>query len=530
MKLVNLKISARLGLLGGLFLLALLVVCASSWRTLDKANERAAADLEKVEALALAADAARSVQVEFKIQVQEWKNILVRGGDPADFEKYSAAFRKSGDATLAALDGLNGQLGRLGVSTAAVGEVQAALRTLNENYSAALKTWDAANPDSYKLLDRQVKGMDRAPTKKIDDIVALIQAHARATIAAMKKERADIERAEQRQAIALFLAVLAGAVALTVWLARSITRPLREAVTIAGAVAGGDLTQPIEVGRKDEVGMLLQSLKDMQDSLAGIVARVRSGTDAMTVATAEIAQGNQDLAARTEEQASSVEETAASMGQLTDMVRESRASAEQAMRMAAEASSVASRGGAVVDQVVSTMGEIDASSRKIVDIIGVIDGIAFPTNILALNAAVEAARAGEQGRGFAVVANEVRTLAQRSAAAAREIKTLIGDSVDRVHAGTRLVGEAGSTMHDVVQSVQRVSAIIAEITSTSARQAEGIIQVNDTMGQMDGVVQQNSALVEQAAAAADALQHQAMALAETVGAFRLATRRGLITV
>jgi methyl-accepting chemotaxis protein-1 (serine sensor receptor) len=522
MKLVNLKISARLGMLGALFLLALLAVSVGSWRTLDSVNVRAAADLEKVEALALAADTARQAQVEFKIQVQEWKNILVRGRDPADFQKYSAAFKKSGETTLATLDGLNKQLGKLGVSVAAVADAQAALRELNQRYAAALTVWDAADPESYKVLDDRLKGMDRAPTKKIDEIVALIQEQARSAIASMKKEKEEIERAEQRQAIALFVAVLAGVAAITVWLARSITRPLQEAVTIAGSVAAGDLTQRIDTGRKDEVGMLLQSLKHMQDSLAGIVARVRSGTDTISVASAEIAQGNQDLAARTEEQAGSVEETAASMEQLTDMVRQSRASAEQAMRMAGEASSVASRGGEAVAQVVSTMSEIDVSSRKIVDIIGVIDGIAFQTNILALNAAVEAARAGEQGRGFAVVASEVRTLAQRSAAAAKEIKELIGDSVDRVQAGTRLVGEAGSTMQDVVASVARVSSIIADITSTAAHQAEGIIQVNETMGQMDGVVQQNSALVEQAAAAADALQQQAMELAGAVGVFRLA--------
>jgi methyl-accepting chemotaxis protein-1 (serine sensor receptor) len=521
-KLIDLKISARLGLLGALFLLALLVVCIGSLRTLDSANARAAANIEKVEALALADDAARAAQIEFKIQVQEWKNILVRGSDPADLAKYSAAFKKSGEKTLAGIDALESNLGKLGVPTATVGEARAALRELNERYAAALATWDPANPESYKLLDKQVKGLDRAPTKKIDEIVALIQEHAHATVASMKQQREEIERAERREATALFLAVLAGVGAMTVWLARSITRPLQEAVTIAGSVAAGDLTQHIEIDRKDEVGMLLASLKHMQDSLAGIFARVRSGTDMISVTSADIAQGNQDLASRTEEQAGSVEETAASMRQMTSMVQKSRASADEAMRMAGAASKVASRGGEAVGQVVSTMGEIDASSRKIVDIIGVIDGIAFQTNILALNAAVEAARAGEQGRGFAVVASEVRTLAQRSAAAAKEIKTLIGDSVDKVQAGTRLVGEAGSTMREVVDSVQRVSAIIAEITSSTTEQAEGIVHINDTMGQMDGVVQQNSALVEEAAAAADALQQQAVALAEAVGVFRVA--------
>ncbi|MDN4054565.1 methyl-accepting chemotaxis protein [Massilia sp. YIM B02763] len=525
MKLVNLKISTRLGLLGGLFLCALLIVSLNAWYALGEANARASAALDKVEALALAADTARAAQVEFKIQVQEWKNILVRGSDPAALAKYRDAFGKSGSATLAKLGELEGQLGKLGVPSEKVGDAQSALRELNERYLAALKTWDAADPASYQRLDAQVKGMDRAPTAKIDGIVATILDHAHATIATMKQEKQEAEQAERRLAIATFLSVLAVAAAITLWLARSITRPIHQAVAIAGTVAAGDLSHPIVVDRKDEVGMLLASLRHMQDSLAGIVARVRSGTDTISVATSEIAQGNQDLAARTEEQASSVEETAASMEQLTSIVRQSRDSAGEARRMAEEASGVAERGGVAVAQVVGTMGEIDASSRKIVDIIGVIDGIAFQTNILALNAAVEAARAGEQGRGFAVVASEVRTLAQRSAAAAKEIKTLIGDSVDKVQAGSRLVGEAGSTMEDVVASVRRVASIIAEITDHAVRQSDGIIQINETMGQMDTVVQQNSALVEEAAAAADALQQQAMALADAVGVFKLAGDR-----
>jgi len=524
MKLNNLKISVRLGILGAFFLLGLLVVSVNAWQARATSNLRASQALDKVEALSLAADAARAAQVEFKVQVQEWKNILVRGSDPAMLQKYSAAFNKSGAATLDKLDGLDGRLRALGLSTATVDETRGALRELDARYQAALKTFDPAKPDSYKLLDAQVKGLDRAPTAKIDGIVAQIQAHAHTTVAAMRKDKEASEQAEQRLALATFLAVVIVAGAATVWLARSITGPLHHAVEIAGTVAAGDLTRRIEVGRGDEIGMLLGSLKHMQDSLAGIVARVRSGTDTISVATGEIAQGNQDLAARTEEQASSVEETAASMEQLTDMVRDSRASAEQAKRMADEASSVAGRGGATVARVVGTMGEIDAASRKIVDIIGVIDGIAFQTNILALNAAVEAARAGEQGRGFAVVASEVRTLAQRSAAAAKEIKMLIGDSVDKVQAGTRLVAEAGDTMREVVASVQRVAGTIGEITGTTAQQAEGIIQINETMSQMDSVVQQNSALVEQAAAAADALQQQAQELAEAVGVFRLEKR------
>jgi len=522
MKFVDLKISVRLGLLGGFFLLAMLVLSLNDWRALDDANARARDGVARVEALAEAADAARSAQVEFKDQVQAWKNILIRGGDAAEFKKYQEKFEKSAGATLAELDKLKAALAAQGAPTDKIGDAQASLRDLNERYRAALKAYDAADPDSYKTLDAPVRGLDRIPTKKIDDIVDGIQAYAKTTIAALRKDREAAEQAARGKAIATFAVALLVAGGVTVWLARSITGPIRHAVKVARTVADGDLTHPIAVDRKDEIGMLLDALRHMQDSLAGIVARVRGGTDTISVATTEIAQGNQDLAARTEEQASTVEETAASMDQLTSMVRSSRDSAERARRMADEASGVATRGGAAVAQVVSTMGEIDSASHRIVDIIGVIDGIAFQTNILALNAAVEAARAGEQGRGFAVVASEVRNLAQRSAAAAKEIKGLIGDSVDKVQAGTRLVGEAGGTMQDVVDSVQRVAGIIAEITATAVHQSDGISQVNDAMGQMDAVVQQNSALVEQAAAAADALQQQAQELAEAVGVFRLA--------
>jgi methyl-accepting chemotaxis protein len=321
--------------------------------------------------------------------------------------------------------------------------------------------------------------------------------------------------------VALGMLMLIFGVGCAWWLAASITRPLNKAVQITRTVAAGDLRSHIEANTKDETGQLLHALKDMNDSLVKIVSEVRAGTDTIATASSEISAGNHDLSSRTEQQASSLEETASAMEELTSTVKQNADNARQANQLALTASSVAVRGGEVVSQVVDTMDSINASSKKIVDIISVIDGIAFQTNILALNAAVEAARAGEQGRGFAVVASEVRNLAQRSAAAAKEIKTLIGDSVDKVDAGSKLVGEAGSTMNDIVDSVKHVTDIMAEIMAATEEQSAGIEQVNQAIGQMDQVTQQNAALVEQAAAAAESMQNQAGNLAQVVSVFQL---------
>ncbi|MRV70962.1 HAMP domain-containing protein [Duganella sp. FT92W] len=302
----------------------------------------------------------------------------------------------------------------------------------------------------------------------------------------------------------------------------SITSPLRQAVKVAQTVASGNLGSRIDVASRDETGQLLQALKDMNASLATLVGQVRGGTDTIAMASGQIASGNLDLSSRTERQASSLQQTASSMEQLTATVRQNGDNSRQAHALALSASAVAQKGGAVVSQVVDTMGEINASAQKIADIIGVIDGIAFQTNILALNAAVEAARAGEQGRGFAVVASEVRNLAQRSATAAREIKALIVDSVEKVENGAKLVDQAGETMDDIVGHVHRVTGLIGEITQASTEQSDGIEQINQAIMQMDQVTQQNAALVEEAAAAADALQEQSVALAKLVSAFSLA--------
>jgi len=315
--------------------------------------------------------------------------------------------------------------------------------------------------------------------------------------------------------------VLFAGIAFSIYLTRSITTPLGEALYIAQRVAAGELTHREVAEGEDEISELLNALKEMNDNLFQIVSEVRHGTDAIAIASSEISTGNADLSSRTETQAGALEETASSMEEITATVRHNADNARQANGLVTSASDFAIKGGAEVGQVVDTMNSIKESSRKIVDIISVIDGIAFQTNILALNAAVEAARAGEQGRGFAVVASEVRNLAQRSASAAKEIKTLINDSVETVNAGDKLVDAAGKTMKDIVSSVKHVADIMAEITAAGQEQSSGIEEVNRAITQMDEMTQQNAALVEQAAAAAESLEEQANHLAQVVSAFKL---------
>jgi methyl-accepting chemotaxis protein len=370
---------------------------------------------------------------------------------------------------------------------------------------------------AVRILDERFTPTAKAYQESMQQLVAMQATQIAATARTIGEHAKGSETLIGT--LALF-SVLLGALAS--WsLTRGIVRPIREAVQLAETVASGDLTRRIDASSRDETGALLRALRHMNDSLVQIVTEVRGGTDTIAGASGEIAAGNLDLSSRTEQQAASLEETAASMEQLTGTVRQNADNARQANQLAITASNVAIEGGSVVGQVITTMGSINESSRKIVDIIGVIDGIAFQTNILALNAAVEAARAGEQGRGFAVVASEVRNLAQRSAAAAKEIKVLIGDSVDKVDLGAKLVDQAGATMEQVVESIRRVTDIMAEITHATQEQTGGIEQVNQAIGLMDEATQQNAALVEESAAAASSMQEQAAKLAQVVGVFKL---------
>ncbi|WP_343728791.1 methyl-accepting chemotaxis protein [Duganella sp.] len=353
-----------------------------------------------------------------------------------------------------------------------------------------------------------------------DNVNQLVKINVDGGDQASNDATATFQNARMTSIILLVLNIGIG-MALAMWVARIVAAPLQEAVSLARDVADGDLTRSIDVKSACETGQLMQALKDMTGNLQSLVSQVRHGTDTIATASSEIASGNQDLSARTEQQASSLEETASSMEELTSTVKQNADNARQANQLAQSASGIALKGGDVVGQVMGTMASINESSRKIVDIIAVIDGIAFQTNILALNAAVEAARAGEQGRGFAVVAGEVRNLAHRSAAAAKDIKLLISDSVEKVETGSALVNQAGETMNEIVTSITRVTDIMSEITSASVEQSAGIEQVNTAIVQMDQVTQQNAALVEQAAAAAESMQEQAARLSEVVSVFKL---------
>ncbi|MBS0505755.1 MAG: MCP four helix bundle domain-containing protein [Proteobacteria bacterium] len=446
---------------------------------------------------------------------------IAKSSDPALAEFFAAAAAESSKQSSALQKQIEQQLAHDDERAlfAQIGQHRKTYLSTRDEVSALKKSGDA-------------EGAARAFSQKYEPATNAFQ-QAMSQLVELQRKKLDLAgeriRDASQSATRLLTALCVGSLLLAgvlAWrLTVSITRPLQQARDVAEKIAAMDLTSQDEARARphgqDETGQLLHALAAMRGSLEGAITQVREVAGSMATATHEIASGNADLSQRTEQTASNLQETASAMEQFTATVRQSADSASTANQLASSAMEVAARGGAVVTQVVSTMEEINESSRKIADIIGVIDGIAFQTNILALNAAVEAARAGEQGRGFAVVAGEVRNLAQRSADAAKEIKALIGGSVDKVATGARLVQDAGSTMQEIVHSVQRVSDIIGEITSASAEQSDGIQQVNAAVTNLDQMTQQNAALVEESAAASHSLREQAGRLSQTVGQFRL---------
>ncbi len=514
MNIKNLKIGSRLGLAFAAVLALAVLLAAVGVTRLHEVSTATEDMVTALNKMRLADKWTASVQAN-----RGYGEARLRGQDAADVKTLAAKMAEVSSG----VSGIQKELEKLVVAPKGR-EMLATIAEKRKTYSAvrdklfALQDGGSTDAATLKhMLDQQVAPAGdayEAAVKALSERQKIMAAEARETV--QQAYTAGVATLAAFAALALILGA-----ALAWVLTRSITRPLHEAVAVANAVAQGDLSTRIEVASNDETGELMAALKTMNENLNGLVARVRSGADSISTVAGEVAAGNLDLSARTEQQAGALEESASSMEELTSTVKQNADNAQQGNRMAESASAIATRGGQVVSQVVDTMGAINASAHKIVDIITVIDGIAFQTNILALNAAVEAARAGEQGRGFAVVAGEVRTLAQRSAAAAKEIKTLIDDSVEKVGTGSRLVGEAGATMQEVVASVQQVTAIMAEISAASREQSAGIAQVNDAITQMDHVTQQNAALVEQAAAATGSMQEQAHSLAEAVSVFKL---------
>ncbi len=517
MKPSNLSVGLRLGLsFGAILLITALIAATGMWRiaSLQAASERVAT--QEIEQQTLVENWASDIRLNW-VRTEAFLKAI----DRDYMEKLTADTQATAtgiETKVKRIEGLvQGDKNRAQLAT-----ISAASKAYQEKLTEIRELHRGGEPNVPTMVDKDLRPLADKYLKSLDDLRTAMAAQ----LADSQGDTSTLAKASQvLLGVGTLIAVALGAL-LAFTVTRSIVRPVQRGRQAAESIADGDLTYPITTTRNDETGQLLQALATMQSRLATIVGNVRHSAEGVATASAEIASGNNDLSARTEQQASALEETAASMEELGSTVRQNADNARTANQLAMSASTVAIQGGQVVAEVVDTMKGINDSSKKIADIISVIDGIAFQTNILALNAAVEAARAGEQGRGFAVVAGEVRSLAQRSAEAAKEIKGLIGTSVERVERGSALVDRAGATMSEVVASIRRVTDIMGEISAASSEQSSGVGQVGEAIMQMDQATQQNAALVEQSAAAADSLKTQAGQLVEAVAVFRLGTDAG----
>jgi len=508
----TLRVGPRLGLGFGLILLiTALTASIGIWRI-----QTLAADSERVS----------TVEMERQAQVERWAAglrlnwVRTEAFLKAIDREYMDQLQANTEATTVDIEQTVQRIHTLvtdDAGKALLASVDAAHTAYTQRLAEIRELHRGGEPNVPSLVDKDLRPL---ADKTLTALDALRQ-HMAQLLSASLQRSSSVAQTSEWILGACALAAIALGLALAALVTRSIVQPVQRSRQLAQAIAQGDLTYALEATGSDEPGQLLQALGAMQQQLAGIVGEVRRGAEGVATASAEIAHGNSDLSARTEQQASALEETSASMEELNSTVRQNADNARAANQLALKAQTVATQGGDVVAEVVRTMKGINDSSRKISDIIGVIDGIAFQTNILALNAAVEAARAGEQGRGFAVVASEVRSLAGRSADAAKEIKALIGASVERVEAGSALVDRAGNTMSEVVQAIGRVTEIVSEISAASQEQSQGVAQVGEAVTQMDQATQQNAALVEESAAAADGLKVQAAQLVHAVAVFRL---------